>query len=139
MSSTRRVLAVAVVGCAAVGAVAAGLRGVGPLARLGVTVTRLQPELVSLLAPPGDPLVLLVGVTWTREGYCDGQFNVRVTETASEVTVGTVVSREYPGLMCAGLGTLENLAWADVRLAAPLGDRVVVRDSDGFALPIRSH
>jgi hypothetical protein len=38
---------------------------------------------------------------------------------------------------CAGLGTAENLAWADFRLTSPLGDRVVVRDSDGSALPVR--
>ena len=139
MSSTRRWLVVAVtaLACAAIGAVAAGSRSVGPLARLGVTETRLQPQLVSLLAPPGDPLVLLVGVTWAKEGYCDGQFDVHVTETASEVKIGTVVSREDPRMVCAGLGTVENLAWAGFRLASPLGGRVVVRDSDGSALPIR--
>ncbi|GAB1688290.1 hypothetical protein [Krasilnikovia sp. M28-CT-15] len=139
MSVTRRRLVVAAttLACAAVGAGAAGLQGIGPLARLAVTETRLEPQVVTLLNPPGDPLAVLVGVPWTKEGYCVGQFEVEATETPTEVTVGAVVSREDPTGPCAGVGTVDNLAWVDFQLVAPLGSRAVVRSSDGAALPIR--
>ena len=91
-----------------------------------------------MLAPPGDPLVLAVAVQWTKEGYCAGQFEVEATETATEVRVGTVTSREREGMLCAGLGTVDNLAWVDIHLAAPLGTRSAVRASDGATLPLRT-
>jgi hypothetical protein len=79
----------------------------------------------------------MVGVLWSKDGYCSGQFTVDGTETATEIRVGTVVSREHSGGTCSGLGTMDNMAWAELRLASPLGDRVVVRDSDGARLPLR--
>jgi hypothetical protein len=127
---------VAASACAALGTAAAGFLGVGPLSGLAVTETRLQPQLVALLKAPGDPDVVLVGVTWTEEGYCLGQFDVRATETPTEVRIGPVTSREDPRVACAGIGTADNLAWVEVRLAAPLGGRAVVRGSDGSALPV---
>src|SRR5262245_20021238 len=115
----------------AVGALLAGMT-----ACVRVTETQLEPQAVLLLGEHGDPLVIMIGVTWTKDGWCSGQFTVTATETATEVHVGTVTSREYKGGACAGLGTLNNMAWADVHLASPLGDRVVIRDSDGAHLPI---
>jgi hypothetical protein len=44
------------------------------------------------LGEGGDPLVVMIGVTWTKNGYCSGQFKVQATETATEVRVGTVLS-----------------------------------------------
>ena len=85
----------------------------------------------------GDPLVIMIGVKWTKDGWCSGQFTVQATETPTEVHVGHVTSREHSKGMCAGLGTADNTAWAYVQLAAPLGDRVVIRDSDGAPLPVR--
>lgn len=139
MSRTRRrlVAAAAALTCAGLGTVAVGFFGFGPLDRPAVTETRLEPQRVSVLGQGGDPLVLMVGVTWTEEGYCDGQFEVHATESATEVRIGTVVSREEPGMLCAGLGTAGNTAWTSVYLAAPLGERQAVRESDGFVLPVR--
>jgi len=101
-----------------------------------VTVTELAPERVRLLGDGGDPLVILIGAHWTKPGYCSGQFTVQATETATQVRVDNVISREHSKGGCAGLGTADETAWADVRLTAPLGDRPVVRTSDGAHLPI---
>lgn len=103
----------------------------GPL-----TEESLQPQVVSLLPEGNDPRVISIGVTWTEPGWCVGQFQVKATETATEVRVGTVVSRLNANDMCAGVGTAGNMAWADLRLASPLGSRAVIRDSDGAALPV---
>ncbi len=109
----------------------------GALAPDHVTVTRLEPQSVRLPGEGGDPLVILIGVTWTKEGWCSGQFTVEATETPTEVRVGYVTSREHSKGWCAGLGTADSTAWADVQLVSPLGDRVVIRDSDGARLPMR--
>ena len=109
---------------------------VGPFARGRVTETYLQPQAIRLLGEGGDPLVVMVGVLWAKDGYCSGQFTARATETATEIRVGTVKSREHSSGDCAGVGTWEDMAFAELRLASPVGDRVVVRDSDGASLPI---
>jgi hypothetical protein len=103
-----------------------------------VTVTELAPQRVRLLGEGGDPLVIMIGVHWTKDGWCSGQFTVRATETATQVRVGNVISVEHSKGLCAGLGTSDQTAWADLTLAAPLGDREVVRASDGSLLPIDS-
>jgi hypothetical protein len=126
--------AVAVVGIAVL--VVLVILNRGPLAFDRVTETRYEPQAVRLLGEGGDPLVIMVGVTWPKEGYCSGQFSVLATETASEVRIGTVVSRERRGLGgCAGLGTVDGLAWAELRLASALDGRVAIRASDGQVLP----
>jgi hypothetical protein len=99
--------------------------------------TFLEPKVAMVQVDRGEALTMAIGVTWTKEGWCSGQFTVRGTETATEVRVGTVVSRECTGGGCAGLGTVDNTAWADLTLAAPQGDRRVVRASDGAVLPVR--
>jgi hypothetical protein len=140
MNVARRWLVVLVAASAFVGfaGVGAGFLSIGPLARLGVTETELQPQVVRLLDEGADPLVF-IGVTWMKGGYCSGQFKVQAVETATEVRVGMVLSRENRGvpMSCAGLGTVDNMAWASLRLSSPLGGRVMVRDSDGSLLPIR--
>jgi hypothetical protein len=118
--------------CALLAGVAAC--SVGPFAD-HVTVTQLKPQSYSTLGEGGDPLVLVISVTWTKDGYCSGQFTVEATETRTEVRVGSVVSREHSKGDCAGLGTVDNTASAALHLASPLGDRAVIRDSDGARLP----
>jgi hypothetical protein len=137
MNVTRpRLIAVAATALV-VGTVAAVVfLGVQQLARSRVTEVSLQPQAVRLLGEGGDPLVVMVGVTWREDGYCSGQFHVKATETTTEVRVGTVVSRLYSNRACAGLGTVNNMAWAELTLASPLGMRVVVRNSDGVVLPV---
>jgi hypothetical protein len=127
---TRRVL----------GLVAAGLMLAGVAAcdsgRLSdhVTVTELEPQSVGLPPKGADPHYIRVMVRWTKDGWCSGQFTVQATETSTEVRVGNVISREPDG-DCPGLGADNNTAWVDLELAAPLGDRIIIRDSDGARLP----
>jgi hypothetical protein len=127
---------VGVAACIALGLATAGYVGLGPLSRLRMTETQLQPQAVHLLGAPGDPLIAMVGVTWTKEGYCSGQFRVQATESLTEVRIGAVTSREYRYGTCAGLGTVDNIAWAELRLTSPPGQRVFVRASDGVRLPL---
>jgi hypothetical protein len=75
-------------------------------------------------------------VHWTNAGYCEGQFTVKATETASQVRVDDVISREHSNSSCAGFGTDDETVWVDLTLAAPLGDRELVRASDGARLPV---
>jgi len=133
------VAAVAVVICGALWLVAAGKRGQGPLAALGVTVSEHTPVTVRLVSGGNDPLVILIGVRWTEAGWCLGQVTVAATEAPTEVRVGTVTSREYHYGMCPGLGTVDGMAWAYRRLTSPLADRAVVRDSDGARLPVSTY
>ena len=76
--------------------------------------------------------VLVLGGIWLAIAgyYGHGPF------ASPGVRVGTVISQlQNPDGICAGLGTWNNRAWVDLRLAAPLGNRRVVRDSDGAPLP----
>jgi hypothetical protein len=100
-----------------------------------VTTTELTPKSYGLVGEGGDPLVLMIGVTWTKDGWCSGQFVVHATETATDVRVSNVISEEHSNGNCAGLGTADQTAWASVQLKAPLGDRAVIRASDGVRLP----
>jgi hypothetical protein len=129
-------LLTAVSAFAVFGCVTAAYLGVGPLAAHRMTETQLQPQVIRLLGEGGDPLVVMVGVTWTKDGYCSGQFTATATETATEIRTGAIISREYRFEDCAGIGTTDNMAWAELRLAMPLGNRVVVRESDEVRLPV---
>jgi hypothetical protein len=100
-----------------------------------VTVTQLQPQQVQL-DTRGDPLVIWIGAYWTKDGVCEGQFTVTGTETATQVRVDNVISREHSNSTCAGFGLANATAWTELTLAAPLGDREVVRASDGARLPV---
>ncbi|BCJ74808.1 hypothetical protein CS0771_43520 [Catellatospora sp. IY07-71] len=95
-----------------------------------------QPQAVRLPGEHDAPRVITIGVTWPDNGYCSGQLTASAIETATEVRVQDVVSREYVGGACAGLGTMDGMAWDELQLAEPLGERVVVRDSDGVRLPV---
>ena len=130
------IVLVGVSACVALGSATAGYVGLGPLSRLRMTETRLQPQAVHLLGASGDPFIAMVGVRWTKEGYCSGQFRVQATESLTEVRIGVVTSREYRYGACADLGTVDNMAWAPLRLTSPLGQRVFVRASDGVRLPL---
>lgn len=123
---------------AVAGLVVAGYYGSGPLAELvGVEVTTHQAVAGATLGEGSDPSVVDIAVTWPAEGYCSGQLQVTAVESATEVRVGDVVSRvRRAGGSCAGLGTVDGLAWAPLQLAAPLAQRRLVRDSDGSVLPL---
>lgn len=133
MDRRKLLAAVVVVGVLATCAVLAYRQGMfGPR----LIETRHQPQVVRLLGEGGDPLVISVGVTWPDDGYCSGQLTASATETATEVRLHEVVSREYVGGSCAGIGTSDGMAWDSLQLAEPLGERAVVRDGDGARLPV---
>jgi hypothetical protein len=81
-----------------------------------------------------DPRIVQVGVPWTQEGWCVGEFRVKASETSSEVKVDSVIDRQSAHGFCAGVGAVNNMAWAELQLNAPLGTRPVVR-GDGTTLP----
>ncbi len=81
-----------------------------------VTVTQLEPQAVGPSGGGGDPLVIWIVVRWTKDGWCSGQFTVQATETPTQVRVGVVTSREHHGGACAGVGTVDNMAGAELRL-----------------------
>jgi hypothetical protein len=137
MTSTNRRIRLVVAAAVALGIAAAVFLGSLQLARSLAIEESLQPQAVQLPGEGGNPLVVWVGVTWTKDGYCPVEFNVRATETATEVRVGMVVRRRlvFDTAPCADVGTIDKTAWATLILASPLGRRVVIRDSDGVVLP----
>ena len=130
-------IAVAVAVPVALVLLVAGCLGAGPLSVIGVDERRVEPRSVALLGQGGDPLVVMVRFPWPGDGFCSGQFHVDAVETATQVRIGTVVSRVTRwGGSCAGLGTVDGMAAAELRLSAPLGLREVVRARDGDPLPV---
>jgi hypothetical protein len=102
----------------------------------GVTKTSIQPLFVSPVGDGTDPRGVQVAFTWMQNGYCLGQFHVTATETATQVRVSPVVSTTYADGNCAGVGSSGKWAWTPLTLASPLGNRRVIRESDGVALPV---
>ncbi len=76
---------------------------------------------VAVLDIDADPLTVDVVVHWEQSGWCPGGWEVSATETATEVRVSTVTTRDYPGGECAGLGTSNGLAWAYLSFRAHPG------------------
>ncbi len=86
-----------------------------------------------------DPTVVVIFIRWTEPGWCFGEFVAVASETPTQVRLDRVVDRSGGGSVgCAGVGTVNNLASADLRLKTPLGQRSVMRGSDGYLLPIYS-
>lgn len=138
---TRRITAAAIAAAVIAGGGLAfvGYQGIGPLApRLGVIVTRIVPQAVADLGDGGDPLTVSILFPWPGEGFCSGQFSVSAAETDQEVRVSDVTSREYRRGTCAGVGTTGGVAGVALTLARPVGQRVVVRASDGEPLAATS-
>jgi len=135
----RRVVApVLAAGLVVTGALAfAGYNGAGPLAsKLEVSVSEVTPVAFAEPRPGGDPLVISVLIPWSEDGYCSGQFTVSAIQTDQEVRVSPVTSRVLRGVAgCAGLGTVKGMATAELTLEYPLGQRRVIRASDGTPLP----
>ena len=126
------------VGVAGLGTAGAGIGGVGPLAsRLGVIVSTAQPV---AFATSGDPHVLQISVAWPEADYCSGQFTIAHSESPTEVRLSDAVSRRdrnyWSPYVCVGWGTADGIAWVELQLTEPLGDRSVVRTSDGADLPV---
>ena len=108
---------------------------VGPLgARLEASISHLQPEAVQGLGQGGDPLVVLVLFRCPDGRYCSGQFTATASETDQQVRVSDVTSREFRGVGCAGLRTVNGRATTNLELTKPPADREVVRVSDSTRL-----
>jgi len=137
MRRSRVVAGVLGVGLLVAGVLAfAGYNGAGPLSsKLGVAVSEVAPVGFAELGPSGDPLVINVLIPWPEDGYCSGQFTVSAIQSDQEVRVSQVTSRVFRGGGCAGLGTWKGTAVAQLTLESPLGQRKVVRASDGTPLP----
>ncbi len=101
---------------------------------------QISPTSVALPAKGGDPNVVLVGFPWAEKRVCPGQFRVTADETATKVTVSQVSNTE-PSIRlmgaCVGVASDGVSARVELRLAAPLGDRQVVRAVDGQKLPVK--
>jgi len=135
--SIRSLLAFGVVALLIIGVPWAIGVGIRLYQRTGVTETPIQPEIVMLGT---DPRTIWVGVTWLEGGWCLGGFEARATETSRVVQVAMILRQFTHGDgACADVGTIYNTAWADVTLNAPVGNRSVVRWSDGVQLPVLAH
>lgn len=60
----------------------------------------------------------------------------RTIAYAAELGIRVVAGGNHRLADCAGIGISDNTAWVALRLAMPLGNRVVVRESDEVRLPI---
>lgn len=100
-------------------------------------MTHLEPQSVVLLGEGGDPLWVNVMVRWPQDGYCSGQFTAAASETPTQVHVGSVESRVYRGNgSCPGLATVDGTASVPLQLSSPLGERRMIRASDGAVLRV---
>jgi hypothetical protein len=122
----------------ALGAAGLAVAAVAALVYIGVSCNSVSESVLQPLAvlqnPGVDPRTVEVGVAWTQEGWCLGEFHVQASENPSEVKVDAVIDRLSANANCAGVGAVNNVAWAELHLEAPLGTRPVVR-RDGTTLP----
>jgi len=109
-----------------------------PLSRLGWTYT-LRPVSAKTGGAYMDPNVLFVGFPWAEDEFCEGSFEVSAVETPTRVTVSEVTRFVSLALVQsrACVGHMGDTGYATVDLAQPLGDREVVRASDGQSLPVQ--
>jgi hypothetical protein len=109
-----------------------------PLSGLGWTYT-LRPVSAGAGGAYVDPNALFVSFPWTENEFCAGSFKVTAVETPTRVTISEVTHFVSLALVrsSACTGHEGDTAGATVQLSQPLGDREVVRASDGQPLPIK--
>lgn len=124
---------VAAVAVVAVLVVAAGMvAGVGPLRSLGLSTTALTP--VSY-RPTSTDAVIQVGVALPPSGLCrDDEVTAVAFERGNRVEVEATLTRARRET-CPVTTLGGDVHWVDVALAAPLGDRSVVRADDRTPVP----
>ena len=106
--------------------------GVGPLGVLGRSTTQL--EAVSY-RPTAEPDVIQVAVTLPPSGLCrDDTIDTVAFERSNRVEVEASVTRRR-GAGCTVTTIGGDVRWVDVRLAAPLADRQVIRLTDRDPIP----
>jgi hypothetical protein len=101
--------------------------GSGPFSSLGLVTEDLQP---SGYRPTVDTNVIQVSAAPPQSGICPDQ-NLDVTVSESPSEIGLAVTLRGPrSSTCQGNAQSESI-WIDVLLEEPLGDRDIVRTSDG--------
>jgi hypothetical protein len=101
--------------------------GTGPFSSLGLVTEDLQP---SGYRPTVDTNVIQVSAAPPQSGICPDQ-NLDVTVSESPSEIGLAVTLRGPrSSTCQGNAQSESI-WIDVLLEEPLGDRDIVRTSDG--------
>lgn len=102
--------------------------GRGPLRSLGVNVENLQ---VINWRPTENEDVIELAVTIPAGGLCrTSVIEPVVAEGADAITVSASVEQSKRAA-CAQQETLGDRTWVMVQLGAPVGERSVVRSSDG--------
>ena len=125
------VIATVVLGAVLVLAGFAG--GVGPLGVLGRSTTQLQAVSYRETA---EPDVIQVAVTLPPSGLCrDDAIDTVAFERSNRVEVEASVTRRR-NAACTITTIGGDVRWVDVRLAAPLGERRVIRLSDRDPIPV---
>jgi hypothetical protein len=115
---------------------AAGLvGGVGPLRSLGLVTEDLQPV---AYRPTTSEQAIQIAVALPPRGLCpDEQIQVVAFERGARVEIQAQVQRSRTS-DCPVTGIAGDRAWVDVSLAAPLGERTVIRTGDRQPLPRES-
>lgn len=101
--------------------------GGGPLSSLGQVSEELQP---AGYRPTVDTDVIQVSVTPPQSGICpDQSLDVTVIESSSEIGIAVTLTGPRSS-SCQGSSNSGSI-WIDVLLGNPIGNRAIVRSSDG--------
>ncbi len=102
--------------------------GRGPLRGLGVNVENLQ---VINWRPTENENVIELAVTMPASGLCRSSvIEPQVAQHSEELVVGASVEQSKRA-SCAQMEVVGDRTWVMVQLDAPVGERMVVRSSDG--------
>lgn len=104
--------------------------GSGPFSSLGQVSEELQP---AGFRPTVDADVIQVNITPPQSGICPDQ-NLDTTVVESPSTIGIAVTLTGPRSSSCQGSTESGSIWIDVLLGDPVGDRSVIRSSDGQQL-----
>lgn len=104
------------------------LGGRGPLRSLGVNVENLQ---VINWRETENANVIEIAVTVPASGLCQTSvIEPQVSEGVAQIAVSASVEQSKRA-SCAQMETVGDRTWVMVQLGAPVGDRTVIRSSDG--------
>lgn len=101
--------------------------GSGPFSSLGLVTEELQP---AGYRPTVDTDVIQVSVLPPQSGICPDQ-NLDVTASESPNEIGLAVTLSGPRSSSCQSNAQSGSIWIDVLLNEPLGERDIVRTSDG--------
>jgi len=110
--------------------------GIGPFRALWPSKTHTP---IAYRVPPGAEIQ--IGVAWSDPEYTFGTVQFTVKETADSIIVSQGIEAHPPLPLLQsgafyGVG-VSGTAWDTLLLAAPVGTRKVIRESDGASLELR--